>query len=101
VQKRLESLPGRQMVIVHYGPAHDFYEEWVENRADLQRAQVVWARERSTEENCQLIASYRDRTVWIFDADRNQLEKYTPDCAGSKRTPPSVPILESLPEAER
>ena len=101
LQRRLESLPGRQLVIVHYGPRHDFYEEWVENRADLRRAPVVWARERSGEENCQLIASYGGRMVWFFDADRDQLENYTPDCAGSKGTPPSAPILESLPEAER
>jgi hypothetical protein len=101
LQKRLESLPGRQLVIVHYGPGHDFYEEWVENRADLQGAQVVWARERSLEENCQLIASYSGRTVWLLDADHDQLEKYTPNCVGGKATPPSAPILESLPEAER
>jgi hypothetical protein len=100
LQKRLESLPGRQLIMVHYGPGHDFYEEWVENRADLQSARVVWARERSREENCQLIASYGGRTVWLFDADRGQLEKYTADCAGGKGTLPSAPVLESLPEAE-
>ena len=100
LQKRLESLPGRQLVIVHYGPRHDFYDEWVENRADLQRAPVVWARERSREEDCQLIASYGSRTVWLLDADRDQLEQYTPDCTGGKGTPPSAPVLESLPEAE-
>jgi hypothetical protein len=101
LQKKLESLPGRQLVIVRYGPGHDFYEEWVENRADWQHVQVVWARERSKKENCQLIASYANRTVWLFNADRDQLGKYTPDCAGSKGTPPSAPVLESLPEAEQ
>ena len=100
LQRRLESLPGRRLVIVHYGQGHDFYEEWVENRADLQRDHVVWARERSREEDCQLIASYGGRTVWLLDADRNQLEKYTADCAGGKAMPPSRPALESLPEAE-
>jgi hypothetical protein len=100
LQRRLESLPGRQLVIVHYGPHHDFYEEWVENRADLQSAPVVWARERRTEENCPLIVGYPGRTVWLLDADRDQLEKYTPDCVGGKATPPSLPVLESLPEAE-
>lgn len=99
LEKHLESLPGRQLVIVHYGPRHDFYQEWVENRADLQRAKVVWARERTGQENCLLIASYSGRTVWLLDADRNHLEKYTPDCAGETGRPaPSVPELESLPE---
>lgn len=99
MQKRLESLPGHQLVLVHYGPQHDFYEEWVENRADLQHARVVWAREGSPAEDCQLIASYSGRTVWLLTADQIALEKYTPNCAGSKGTPvPSVPTLESLPE---
>ena len=99
MQKRLESLPGRQLVLVHYGPQHDFYEEWVENRADLQRARVVWARERSPEENCRLIASYSGRTVWLLNADCDDLQKYTPECLGGKKTPgSSVPVLESLPD---
>ena len=100
LQKRLASLPDPQLVIVHYRPQHDFYEEWVQNRADLQHAKVIWARERSMEENCQLIASYGGRTVWLLDADRDQLEKYTPDCVGGKAAPSSAPVLESLPEAE-
>jgi len=99
MQKQLQSLPGSQLVIVHYGPGHDFYEEWVENRANLQRAKVLWARDGGREENCQLIKAYPGRTVWRLDADRNQLEKYPPDCAGSKPAPASsVPVLESLPE---
>lgn len=99
MEKQLESLPGRQLVIVHYEPGHDFYEEWVENRADLQHAKVVWAHEGSEEENCRLIAGYSGRTVWLLKADHDQLEKYTPDCAGAgKKRAPSVPVLESLPD---
>lgn len=101
MEKHLESLPGRQLVIVHYGPGHDFYEEWVENRADLQAAPVIWAREESTKENCELMATYPGRSVWLLKADRDQLEKYTSDCSGDKKTPPSAPVLESLTEAER
>ncbi len=99
MQRRLESLPGRQLVFVHYGAQHDFYEEWVQNRADLQQAKVVWAREGSEEDNCRLMASYSGRTVWLLNAEHVQLEKYTPNCAGGKGTPaPSVPVLESLPD---
>ena len=99
LEKRLQALPGRQLVIVHYGPQHDFYEEWVENRSDLQGAKVIWARERSAEQNCRLIASYPGRTVWLLDADRNHLEKYTSDCSAGNSAPASgVPVLESLPD---
>jgi hypothetical protein len=99
MQKRLESLPGRQLVFVHYGPQHDFYEEWVQNRADLQRARVVWAREQSAEGDCRLAASYPGRSLWLLDADRDDLRRYTPECASEKKPPgSSVPVLESLPD---
>jgi hypothetical protein len=98
METRLASLPGRQLILVHYEPQHDFYEEWVENRADLQHAQVIWARERSPEEDCRLIVSYPGRSVWRLDADRDHVEKHNPDCAGGKKAPPSAPVLESLPE---
>jgi len=99
MQKRLESLPGRQLVFVHYGPQHDFYEEWVQNRADLQRARVVWAREQSAEGDCRLAESYPGRSLWLLDADRDDLRRYTPECAGEKKPPgSSVPVLESLPD---
>jgi hypothetical protein len=99
LQRRLQALPGRQLVVVHYGPQHDFYEEWVENRADLQRAAVVWARQGNAEETCRLLAGYPGRTVWRLDADRDELRQFTPNCAGGERAPASsVPVLESLPE---
>ena len=97
--RRLESLPGPQLVIVHYGPRHDFDEEWVHNRADFQRARVLWAREGGARENCRLMAAYSGRTAWLLDADHAQLEKYAPDCAAGKTQPASsVPQLESLPD---
>lgn len=98
MQQRLESLPGRQLVIVHYGPGHDYYEEWVVNRADLRNAKVLWAREGTREQNCALSAAYGGRTVWLLDADSEQLRKFPDECAGGKATPASsAPVLESLP----
>ncbi|HEU5337059.1 MAG TPA: hypothetical protein VFU27_13905 [Terriglobales bacterium] len=99
MQQNLESLPGWQLVIVHYGPGHDSYEEWVVNRSDLRKAKVLWAREGSREQDCGLIAAYAGRTVWLLDADRNQLRKFPDTCAGGKTAPgSSVPVLESLPD---
>jgi hypothetical protein len=99
MQEHLQSLAGRQLVIVHYGPGYDFYQEWVENRADLQAAKVVWARERSREENCRVIASFPGRSVWMLDADRTELQKYAPDCTPGGAAPASsIPELESLPD---
>jgi hypothetical protein len=99
MQQHLASLPGRQLVIVHYGPGHDYYEEWVVNRADLRNAKVLWAREGSQQQNCALISAYGGRTVWLLDADSGQLRKFQDDCAAGKTMPASsVPVLESLPD---
>jgi hypothetical protein len=71
----------------------------VHNRADFQRARVLWAREGGARENCRLMAAYSGRTAWLLDADHAQLEKYAPDCAAGKTQPASsVPQLESLPD---
>ncbi len=77
MQTKLEKLPGKQLVFVYYRPNHDLYEEWVQNRADLDDAGVVWARSRSAEENCKLIKFFPGRKVWSLDADRELLQPYS------------------------
>jgi hypothetical protein len=80
MQQRLEAFPGQQLVFVFYRPGHDLYEEWVQNRAVLDAAPVVWARSRSAEENCKLIKFFSNRKVWSLDADRGLLQPYSTDC---------------------
>ena len=69
---QLERMPGQHLVIVRYGPAHDSTRqiEWVYNRADIDRAKVVWAREMGHIENARLIEHYRDRQLWLIEPDR-------------------------------
>jgi hypothetical protein len=81
MQKQLEALPGKQLVFVYYRPSHDLYEEWVQNRADLDQAAVVWALSRSAEENCKLVKFFPGRKIWSLDADRGVLQPYSTDCA--------------------
>lgn len=69
LQQRLESEPGPDLVMVRYGPHHNVHDEWIYNRADIDRASVVWARWVSEEENRKLVTRFADRAAWILDVD--------------------------------
>jgi hypothetical protein len=66
---RLRAIPGQHLVIVHYGPDHDTHFEYVYNDADIDASRVIWARELGEHEDKQLLNYYKNRMVWILDAD--------------------------------
>lgn len=68
VQARLENTPGQHLVIVHYGKNHSFAREWVYNRADIDSAKVVWARDMGPD-NEELRRYFANRTIWEIEAD--------------------------------
>jgi hypothetical protein len=78
-QKRLESLPGKQLALVRYGPKHDpLSVEWVYNAADIDASKVVWARAMNPQQDLELIRYFKDRTVWLVEPDApvNRIEPY-------------------------
>jgi hypothetical protein len=70
IQRELEGTGGKHLVLVGYTPDHCGHEEWVYNRADLDSAPVVWAREMSPAEDLRLINVFPHRQVWLLNADR-------------------------------
>lgn len=80
----LESTQERHLVFVKYSPEHNVHEEWVYNRANLEEAPVIWARDRTPEENRRLTEYFEGRRVWLLEADQSplKLQKYEADTAG-------------------
>jgi len=69
VNAELAKLPGKLLVFVRYWPRHIFQDEWVYNRADIEGARVVWARDLGPEENDELVRLLGGRNVWLLEPD--------------------------------
>jgi hypothetical protein len=72
--RQLQNLPGKQLVIVHYGPHHIPHEDWINNRADIDAAKIVWARDMGDQQNRELLAYFKDRRTWRMNADEPAIE---------------------------
>jgi hypothetical protein len=66
---QLKALPGKHLVIVRYDQYHDLNNEWVYNRADIDSAKVVWARDMGDARNAELIHYFSNRRVWLAEPD--------------------------------
>ncbi len=69
VNRQLDHVPGKLLVFVRYSPHHIFQDEWVYNRAALDEARVVWARDLGDTRNRQLLRYYADRTPLVLEPD--------------------------------
>ncbi len=65
----LAKRPGKQLVVVRYGPLHHPNQEWVYNGADIGGSKVLWAREVDPEQDAELLRCFGDREVWLLEAD--------------------------------
>jgi hypothetical protein len=65
----LSRRPRKQLVIVHYSAFHSPDQEWVYNEADIDASKVVWAREMDPKSDAQLVDYFKDREVWLLNAD--------------------------------
>jgi hypothetical protein len=70
VVSQLESIPGQHLVIVRYSyDHHNVNYEWVYNAADIDHSKIVWAREIQGADISPLLNYYKDRNVWLVEAD--------------------------------
>ncbi len=80
VVRELRRLPAGQLVFVRYGARHDVDREWVWNKASIDSAKVVWARDMGEAQNQELLQYFADRQAWSIDGDaqRPELVAYPP-----------------------
>jgi hypothetical protein len=70
VNRELEKIPGQLLVFVRYNyPQHPFQDEWVYNRADIDNARIVWARDLGSEEDQKLLGHYPHRMAFVLEPD--------------------------------
>jgi hypothetical protein len=74
LQKRLEHLAGKHLIIVRYEADHNIHDEWVFNGADIEGAKVLWARELDPEQNAALVRYFHERSIWLVDPEVDNLE---------------------------
>jgi hypothetical protein len=69
ILSKLEAMPGKHLVFVHYAPDHSPNEEWVYNAAIIDGSKIVWANSMTSKEDAELRNYYHDREAWIVEPD--------------------------------
>jgi len=93
IATQLDSMPGDHLVIVRYTTWHNTLQEWVYNRADIDDAKIVWAREIPGVSMQPLLDYFRGRDVWLVEPDRAvpRLLPYSPqNVSGAPRGTPDA-----------
>jgi len=62
----LKKQGGKNLILVRYSPNYEPEVEWVFNSADIDSSQVVWAHDMGEAQNKELLAYFKDRTVWLL-----------------------------------
>jgi hypothetical protein len=71
VERKLDDLPGKHLVIVRYEQGHPCIFEWVWNGAEIDQQKIVWARELEPASTATLVRYYKDRQAWLLRVNGN------------------------------
>jgi hypothetical protein len=87
VVRELERMPGEQLVLVRYRTHQDVDREWVWNRASIDSAKIVWARDMGEVQNRELLEYFNNRQAWRIDGDDPvpRLEPYSSEHSFSRQ----------------
>lgn len=78
MEERLTQTAQADLVFVRYPRVEEtglHWEEWVYNRAALDHAPVVWARDLGPDKNLDLARYFSDRQCWLLDPTTDRLER--------------------------
>ena len=90
MERQLESIPGDDLVFVQYEPGHNVHNEWVYNRASIDRSPVVWARQISPAADARLKEYFSGRQVWLAVVDE-KIVRLKPLSSPGFPLPPASP----------
>lgn len=68
IEQILNERPGQHLVIVNYPDNYPYHWEWVFNRADIDQAKVVWARDLPGR-NQELLDYFPRHRTWIWNLE--------------------------------
>jgi len=93
ILNRLREQGGKHLVLVRYNAKHSFHSGDVYNAADIDKSDVVWARELDSASNEKLLQYYAGRNVWLFEPDEDAPRFVPVDRADVYNPPPSISAI--------
>jgi len=83
LEAQLAQIPGQHLVIVHNHWSHTGSEDWIYNKADIDHAKIVWARDMGPDQNQDLLRYFSSRKLWLVDQNDGlmRLTAYSPHTA--------------------
>lgn len=73
VGRQVSLFDGRHVIVTRYAADHVFHDEWVFNGAEIDAAQIVWARYIDEEALGELTEHYRGRCFWLAEVGGGQV----------------------------